>query len=78
MIGSETFIIVHFRCSENSIVSFSYSDLLRIEFPQFRHVHDRAVENFALGQPDSLLQDFYCASRVDEFDTSLARHAPPP
>src|SRR5262245_18615521 len=40
---------------EQRVISFSSSDLFRIESPQCRHVHDRAVDNFALSQRDSLL-----------------------
>ena len=54
---------------EQRIIRFSGRDLLRIEFPQRRHVHDRAVENFALGQRNSLFQHFHRAGGIHEFDT---------
>ncbi len=40
---------------QQSIVSFSGGHLLRIESPQRRHVHHRAVDDFALEQRDALL-----------------------
>ena len=56
---------------EQRVVGFGGSDLLRIEFPQCRHVQDRAIDNFARGQREFLLEDFHRAGGIGEFDARL-------
>src|ERR1700750_2163181 len=56
---------------EQGVVSFSGSDLLGIESAQRGNVHDRAVENLARGERNSLLQDFHRTRGIHAFDARL-------
>jgi hypothetical protein len=48
MIGSETFIIVAFRCSENSTpLALGVGDLLGEELHERRGAHERGVDDLA-------------------------------
>ena len=74
MIGSETFIIVAFMCSEKSTPSaFALGDLLFEESDQRLLAHERGVEDFAGLERSLFLEHFDGAVRADEFDFHVGR-----